>query len=155
VNAATQYGVQTPASVLSADEMSGRQITEPTESAQVEVDYVWSVVESCELTNDKDQPRVKCFTSILDSGMMLNGYYRDGVVSINADLAPVGATDVGQLSNRLLKVAMEEVAHFVTGATDNSRDFQDYLLEPPTTGSTVRRVLFLYRRQLEMSGYRS
>ena len=116
---------------------------------------MWSVVESCELTNDKDQPRVKCFTSILDSGMMLNGYYRDGVVSINADLAPVGATDVGQLSNRLLKVAMEEVAHFVTGATDNSRDFQDYLLEPPTTRSTVRRVLFLYRRQLEMSGYRS
>lgn len=60
---------------------------------------------------------------------MLNGYYRDGVVFINSDLAPEGVADVGQLSNRLLKVALEELAHFVTGATDNSRDFQDYLLE--------------------------
>jgi hypothetical protein len=33
VNAAARYGVQTPAQVLSADEMSGRSITEPTESA--------------------------------------------------------------------------------------------------------------------------
>ena len=37
---------------------------------------------------------MKCFTSILDGGMMLNGYYRDGVVFINADLAPRSA-DVG------------------------------------------------------------
>jgi hypothetical protein len=28
-----------------------------------------------------------------------------------------------------VKVALEEVAHFVTGSTDNSRDFQDFLLE--------------------------
>ena len=33
------------------------------------------------------------------------------------------------LSHRLVKVALEEVAHFVTGATDNSRDFQDFLLD--------------------------
>jgi len=28
-----------------------------------------------------------------------------------------------------VKVALEEVAHYVTGATDNSRDFQDFLLD--------------------------
>jgi len=34
------------------------------------------------------------------------------------------------LSDRLLKVALEEIAHYATnGATDNSRDFQDYALE--------------------------
>ena len=33
------------------------------------------------------------------------------------------------ISDRLMKVALEEVAHYVTGATDNSRDFQDYLLD--------------------------
>jgi major membrane immunogen (membrane-anchored lipoprotein) len=60
---------------------------------------------------------------------MLNGYYRDSVVYLNADLAPAGTGDAGVLSNRLVKVALEEVAHYVTGATDNSRDFQDYLLE--------------------------
>jgi major membrane immunogen (membrane-anchored lipoprotein) len=86
-------------------------------------------VQSCGLDNGKDKPPVKCFTSILDAGVMLNGYYRDGVVYITADLAPAGVADVAQLSDRLLKVAMEEVAHYVTGATDNSRDFQDYLLD--------------------------
>ena len=33
------------------------------------------------------------------------------------------------LSDRLLHVALEEVAHYVTGATDNSRDFQNFLLD--------------------------
>jgi hypothetical protein len=32
------------------------------------------------------------------------------------------------MSKTLVKTALEEVAHWVTGATDNSRDFQDYLL---------------------------
>ena len=63
---------------------------------------------------------------------MLNGYYRDGVVYLNGDLAPAGVADVSQLSNRLLKVALEEVSHYVTQAEDNSRDFQDYLLDLAT-----------------------
>lgn len=129
VNAAEQYGVQTPAKVLTLDELAGRGVTEPTDSAQAAVDFVWEMIERRGLSNGKEKPPVRCFTSILDGGVMLNGYYRDGVVYINADLAPVGISDPGMLSHRLVKVALEEVAHFVTGATDNSRDFQDYLLE--------------------------
>lgn len=129
VRAAERYGVQTPAKVLSADELSGREITEPTDSAQAAVDFVWEIVGQHGLTNGKDKPTVRCFTSILDGGVMLNGYYRDGVVYINADLAPAGISEVELLSNRLIKVALEELAHHTTGATDNSRDFQDYLLE--------------------------
>ena len=72
---------------------------------------------------------MKCFTSILDGGTMLNGYYRDGTVFINSDLAPTGIADVGSLSARLLHVTLEEIAHYVTGATDNDRDFQNYLLD--------------------------
>jgi hypothetical protein len=128
VNAAARYGVQTPAQVLSADEMSGRLITEPTESAQAAVDFVWRTIESCGLNNAKSKPPVKCFTSLLDGGTMLNGYYRDGTVFISGDLAPSGVSDVRNSPDRLLHVAVEEVAHYVTGATDNSRDFQDYLL---------------------------
>ncbi len=129
VNAAARYGVQTPAQVLSTDEMSGRLLTDPTDSAQAAVDFIWIIIESCGLNNGKAKPPVKCFTSILDGGVMLNGYYRDGVVFINGDLAPVGLSDVGQLPDRLLHVALEELAHFVTGSTDNSRDFQNYLLD--------------------------
>ena len=129
VNAAARYGVQTPASVLSADELSGRLVTDSTESAQAGVDFVWNVIQSHGLDNGKPKPPVRCFTSILDGGVMLNGYYRDGIVFINGDLAPAGSVERVQLSNRLLKVALEEVTHHVTGATDNSRDFQNYLLD--------------------------
>jgi len=129
VNAAARYGVQTPTQVLSNDELSGRLITEPSGSAQAAVDFVWLIIDRHGLNNGKDKPPVKCFTSILDGETMLNGYYRDGTVFINSDLAPTGTADVGSLSARLLHVALEEVAHFVTGATDNNRDFQNYLLD--------------------------
>ncbi len=62
---------------------------------------------------------------------MLNGFYRDGLVFINSDLAGSASltNEREGLSNRLLKVALEEVSHHVTGSTDTSRDFQDYLLD--------------------------
>jgi hypothetical protein len=142
VNAAARYGVQTPASVLSMDELSGREITAPSPDAQAAVDLVWEWIVEAGLTNGKSKPPVKCFTSILDGGTMLNGYYRNGEVFINADLAGTSSELAGPdvLSNRLLKVAMEELAHFVTnGATDNSRDFQDYLLELAVKVARKRR----------------
>ena len=111
VNAAARYGVQTPAQVLSNDELSGRLVTEPTESARAAVDFIWLIIENHGLNNGKAKPPVKCFASILDGGTMLNGYYRDGTVFINADLAPCGTADVDSLSARLLHVALEELAH--------------------------------------------
>jgi len=132
VSAAATYGVQTSATVLSADELSGREITEATPDAQAAVDLVWELLEEIGLTNDKEKPPVRCFTSILDGGTMLNGYFRDETVFINRDLGESGSVVAGRtaLSDRLVKVALEEVAHYVTnGATDNSRDFQDFVLE--------------------------
>ena len=132
VSAAAAYGLQTSASVLSADELSGREITAATADAQTSVDFVWELLEEIGLTNGKEKPPVRSFTSILDGGTMLNGYYRDGVVFINRDLGGSGTLAVSHdaLSDRLVKVALEELAHYVTnGATDNSRDFQDYVLE--------------------------
>ena len=131
VSAAAAYGLQTSASVLSADELSGREINDATPDAQAAVDLVWELFTEIGLTNGKEKPPVRSFTSILDGGTMLNGYYRDGVVFINRDLAGDASAVAGRqaLSDRLLKVSLEEVAHFVTGATDNSRDFQDFVLE--------------------------
>lgn len=131
VNAAARYGLQTPASILSTDELSGREITDATADAQASVDLVWNWIIDAGLNNGKSKPPVKCFSSILDGGTMLNGFYRNGEVFINSDLAGSASAVAGPdaLSNRLLKVALEELSHFVTEATDNSRDFQDYLLE--------------------------
>ena len=132
ITAAGLYGVRTSSSVLSADELSGREITGATPDAQAAVDYVWSQIDEIGLTNGKEKPVVRSFHSILDAGTMLNGYYRDEVVYIHRDLGNAGSVVGGPdaLSDRLLKVALEEVAHYATnGATDNSRDFQDYVLE--------------------------
>jgi hypothetical protein len=131
VRAAEQYGVQTPGRVLSADELSGREISDATPDAQAAVDLVWDWLEETGLTNGKDKPPVKVFTSILNGGTMLNGYYRSGEVFINGDLAGAGSVVGGRqaLPHRLLVVALEEVAHYVTEATDNSRDFQNFLLD--------------------------
>jgi hypothetical protein len=126
IRAAEQYGVQTPAKVLSADELSGRDITDATPDAQAAVDLVWGWLEKIGLTQDKEKPPAKCFTSILDGGVMLNGFYRDGMVFINRDLC---GSDPKVLSHRLVHVALEETAHFVTNATDNTRDFQNFLLD--------------------------
>lgn len=132
VSAASVYGVQTAVSVLSADELSGREITEATPDAQAAVDFVWSLLEKVGLTNGKTKPPVRSFHSILDGGTMLNGYFKDGTVFIHRDLGGSGSVTGGRqaLSDRLVKVALEEVTHYVTnGATDNSRDFQDFVLE--------------------------
>jgi hypothetical protein len=131
VNAASQYGLQTASTVLSMDELSGREIIDSTPDAQAAVDLAWEWVEEAGMTNGKTKPPVRCFTSLLDGGTMLNGYYRDGTVFINSDLAGKGfqIAGVDALSNRLLKVALEELSHFVTEAQDSSRDFQDFLLE--------------------------
>ena len=131
VSAAGTYGVQTSASVLSVDELSGRQISEPTPDAQAAVDLMWELLEGVGLTNGKQKPPVKVFTSILNGGVQLNGYYRSGEVFINADLAGTGSvgSEHKSLSHRLLVVALEELSHFVTEAGDNSRDFQNFLLD--------------------------
>jgi hypothetical protein len=131
VQAAEQWGVPSPSRVLSLDEMSGREISDPTPDAQAAVDLAWEWLEDAGLTNGKTKPPVKVFTSILDAGTKLNGYYRDGVVYLNEDLGGTASIVSGRnaLSQMLVKVALEETVHHVTQATDNSRDFQDFLLE--------------------------
>lgn len=130
LSAASHYGVPTATTVLTLDEMAGRIVTEPTDTAKTAVEYVWAIVKNHGLSRGKDLPPVLCFSTTLDGGAMLNGYYAEGMVYINSALAPAGQATMP--SNMLLKVALEEVAHYVTEATDNSRDFQDYLLELAT-----------------------
>lgn len=124
VRAAQQYGVQTPSKVLSLDEQLGYNVTEATPGAQAAVDYAWGVIESCSMTLGKQKPPVKVFSGILEGGFSLQGYYRDETVFIRDDIV-----NTNEPSALAIKVAMEEIVHFCTNATDNSRDFQNYLLD--------------------------
>lgn len=120
-DAAINYGLKTPVKVLSEDERLGREIYDASPDAQKAVDYVWGLVTEHNLTNGRSKPVVKTFRKIMEAETQILGYYKNDTVFINQDIAE-------GLSHQLLVTALEEVVHHVTQATDNSRDFQDYLL---------------------------
>ena len=130
VKAAEKYGVRTPDKVLTNDEKEGRSISEATPSVVAAVEWIWGIAAKHNMLNGKEFPKVACFTKIMEAGGQTLGFYRDGTVYVNTDLAGDASMFVtaATLSQQLLVTAAEEVAHHITGATDNSRDFQDYLL---------------------------
>lgn len=131
VKAAEKYGVRTPDKVLTNDEKEGRSLSEATPSVIAAVEWIWGIAGKHNMLNGKEFPKIACFTKIMDAGGQTLGFYRDGTVYVNTDLAGDASMvfmTASTLSQQLLVTAAEEVAHHITGATDNSRDFQDYLL---------------------------
>lgn len=119
--AAGKWGVRTGYSVVTGDELLGQSITDATPDVVRLVDWVWSVASRHDMLNGKEKPACSCFTKIMDAGSQTLGFYRDNTVFINKDIADGN-------SQQLRATVMEEVVHHITGATDNSRDFQDYLI---------------------------
>lgn len=116
--------VRTPEAVLSADEQKGREVIPATAGAQEAVDTVWRWIEEVRLTNGKEKPQVMSFRSIMDQESETLGYYNplDKKVYINEEHAS------GGLNKSLLQTALEECVHYITEATDLSRDFQSFCL---------------------------
>lgn len=109
--------------VLNDDEKQGRTILEPTLDATKAVDWAWDVFSLCDLICEREKPVIKCFKEIQKAERMTCGFVKDSIVYINVDIANDGQ------NKELKKTAVEEVAHYVTGATDNSRDFQSFLID--------------------------
>lgn len=130
VTAAERAGVRTPSKVLTQDDREGRSVMDSTPDAEAAVDFAWHLVTKYNVANGRNRPVVKTFRKIMEAGSQTLGFYRDGTVYINTDIASNGSLVLGWhgLSQQLLVTALEEVAHHVTGATDNSRDFQDFML---------------------------
>lgn len=119
--AAIQNGVPSQRSVLGEFELNRMEILTPTQDVVQAVDRVWSWMERCGMTKGKAKPSVKCIRCHMDAGSVKMGQYLDGVVYINEDVCNEG------VDKALLQVALEECVHHVTGSTDMSRDFQDFL----------------------------
>lgn len=130
VAAAEKHGIKTPDKVLTHDQKEGREVMDPTPDAEAAVDFAWNLAVKYNVTNGRTRPSVKTFRKVMDGGAQTLGFYRDNTVFINQDIAGHASLSLGwhALSQQLLVTAAEEVAYHVTGATDNSRDFQDYLL---------------------------
>ena len=121
VKVAARFGIKTDVQVLTACESSGFQKLEPTTAAVEAVDLAWGWLARASLTDNKVKPAVGCFRDVMNAGCRKLGFCDETGVYLAEDHAS-GVTKM------VLATALEEVAHWVTGATDNSRDFQDFLL---------------------------
>jgi hypothetical protein len=122
ISAAARCGVKTAATVLDGHESNGKQILPATNAAIEAVDIVWSWLQEINMTQGKAKPRVACFKECMKAGSETMGFCRDGMVYFKEDIATA-------VNKYLLQTALEEVAHYVTGATDMSRDFQNFLIQ--------------------------
>lgn len=126
---AADMGLRTSDKVLSTDERSGREIIDATATAKAAVDWVWTMAEIFHMTAGKDKPAVSSFRGQMDGESVTQGFYRDNTVFLNVTVAKEGPeTPQEHFSDELLHTAIEELAHYVTGSTDNSRDFQEWFI---------------------------
>ena len=121
VKVAQAMGVKDVASVLGHHGADGKIECPATDAAIDAVDTVWSWIEQAEMTNRKEKPIVGSFRQIMQGESECLGYHESGTdkVFIREDLG-------GKLA---LKTALGECAHYVTGATDSSRDFQQFFID--------------------------
>jgi len=120
--AAQRFGITTSAQVLTDCESKGREECPVTPAAKKAVEIAWGWIECLGMTNSKELPNVACFRDLTCAGVDAMGYYRDGTVHIREDIAS------GE-NKYLLKTALEECVHHVTGAGDGSRDFANFLID--------------------------
>jgi hypothetical protein len=122
---AGRMGVTTTSDILTDDEKKGRDSIAATSAAVRAVDQAWEWIELADLTQGKSKPKVKCFREIMDAESDCMGFFRFGghTVYIREDIASDG------VNKFLLKVAVEEITHYITGSGDMSRDFQSLLLD--------------------------
>jgi hypothetical protein len=115
-------GIQTADRLLSENEKNGKEILPATEAANQGVATVWGWIENLRMTQGKVPPQVACYRDIMHAESETHGFQQGDHVYIRDDIA-------SGMSKYLLKTALEEVAHYITGATDNSRDFQQFLID--------------------------
>ncbi len=122
-SAIRRAGIKSAYDVLSIDEQRGRTRVDTTVFAQAAVEWAWTLCELVDLVGGREKPEVFCFQQVGESESQTNGYCDSEGVHVHVDIANDG------INNELKKTALEEVVHWVTGATDNSRDFQSFLID--------------------------
>lgn len=116
------FKIRTPSKVLSDDERTGRQIIPANDAAIKAVNWCWERIVLAGMDQGKTIPPVHCFRSLMDGGAVVNGFYREGEVYINENISQ------GE-SVKLRDCALEELAHYITGSGDFSRDIQQWAFE--------------------------
>jgi hypothetical protein len=121
VKAGERMGIKSDVQVLTEDDKKGRTYSAATPAVEAALDWVWEVVDSCNMTAGKDKPKPGCFWEPMKAESQTWGLQKGNEVLIHTEIA-------GSITDMLRWVMLEEVGHYVTGATDMSRDFQTFFI---------------------------
>lgn len=116
-NACISAGIPNAKTIGDAINENGYEYCEVTRTDTIKVaQEIWTWFEALGLTFDKKFPTIKNFKKIMENNIMLLGFYdkKTDVIGINVDHA----------SSKL--AMLEEMIHYVSGANDESREFQDF-----------------------------
>lgn len=113
-------GVPHAASILSRAQREYEVLENPNERQQEVFDEVWDKLESLNLTGGKSKPGLMVFRQRPGVSTIVFGEYRGGICHINMDY---GGTKQERLA------CLEEIAHHITEQPDQSREFQNWLVE--------------------------
>ncbi len=115
----TSAGCLSSSQILNKQESKGRKTSEPTRAMEKAVDWAMNLFRTFSMDEGRDLPPIKGFMPIMSGEAQQWGEYdpETKTIYLHEELA----------GTQLRKVALEEVAHHVTGAGDNSRDLQDFL----------------------------
>ena len=116
--------IPTPKKVLNEHEQKGHEILPPTQAALDAVDKVWAWIETFGDTHGKEKPGVGCFRKSTECETITFGYFDPTDQKVYFEEAFAN----GDINENLLRTALEEVTHYVTLATDCSRDFQNFII---------------------------
>lgn len=113
-------GVPDATEVLQTSDLMYDKTYEPTPDNRQMFDKVWDRMKSLGLTGDAQKPALKFFSKPPNSNSVTFGLYNNGVCMINRDC-------IGSVFER--QACIEEIAHHITGAADETRDFQNFFLK--------------------------
>lgn len=122
-------GIKTIIDVLDDVNDKGHIVKAACDTTMETAKRVWGWLVDLELNKSKTMPEVYNFTEHMNAESTTCGYYKDGKVYINDDYTSDCQT------------MLEEFAHYITGSTDNSRDFQDFAFKVATKTMNVIREL--------------
>lgn len=108
-------GVTSIDEVLNHVEKDGNVIEDAPEGLLENVQLIWSELVNLGFTN-KPMPNVKSFYKPMNGGKVVNGYYILGGDTIY----------IHRNSHYAGQVILEELSHYITQASDASREFQDF-----------------------------
>ena len=123
----TENGISSPIDKLTEVEKQGQQIVPTSNNAIKTLNQVWYWLTELNLNQNKIKPPIKCFSKAMSCETLLRGYYQDGTIYVNIE------------NDTESQTILEECAHYITGATDNSRDFQDFAF---LFGKRAAEILF-------------